>query len=179
MKRRWSSLGLLAAFVLATAGPAAAATPCWKRVMDDWTDNSAIDGVYSIACLQAALDHVPEDVRAYSSFEEQILQARQTAVRRLQSQRADPARPRARRGRASGSSRSSASQQPAPLVAREPEPTRPARGLFDAALNAGPSDAGSPPRPLIVLAAVALLLTSAGAAGLVARKLRARRGGTA
>lgn len=138
---------LLGAALALAATPASAAKPCWERVVDDWTDNTSIDGAYSIACLQAALERVPEDIRVYSNFEEQILQARQSAARQLQ---------RAER----------------PVRALEPEP----RGLFDSALSAGAADSGSPPTPLIVLASVALFLLIAGAAGLLGRRLRIRTG---
>jgi len=54
--------------------------------MDDWADNASIDGPYSVACLQEALDRAPEDIRAYSDIEDQIRQAlREAAVRRPQS----------------------------------------------------------------------------------------------
>ncbi len=80
------SLAALAAAILAATGaalalaaPAAnAAKPCWERVLDDWVDNGRIDGVYSASCLEAARKHVPEDIRAYSDFEDRIDDALQT-----------------------------------------------------------------------------------------------------
>lgn len=60
---------------------ASAAKPCWERVVDDWADNGSIEGTYSSACLSAALRNVPEDLRAYSDFEERVKQARQELLR--------------------------------------------------------------------------------------------------
>jgi len=52
----------------------------------------------------------------------------------------------------------------------------PPRKLFTEAFNkVGPRNADSIPLPLIILAGLALLLIAAGGAGLVSRRLRARR----
>ncbi len=82
--------------ILATASPALAAKsqPCWKQVINDWSQDGSIDGAYSAKCIEEALDRVPEDIRAYSDFEEQAKAARLAAGRALQSsgrlgQRAD------------------------------------------------------------------------------------------
>jgi hypothetical protein len=102
--RLGSSAGLLAALGAAlliaagvlslSPGAASAAKPCWELVMDDWSDNVSIDGPYSVACLQEALDRAPEDIRAYSDIEDQIRQAlREAAVRRPQSRTGNPEGP--------------------------------------------------------------------------------------
>lgn len=77
---------LIAAAVFASFGTATAAAraPCWERVMDDWVVDSRLDRPYSLDCLESALDHAPEDVRAYSDFEEQIGLARQRILREPQ-----------------------------------------------------------------------------------------------
>jgi hypothetical protein len=52
----------------------------------------------------------------------------------------------------------------------------PHRKLFTEAFNkVGPRNADSIPLPLIILAGLALLLITAGGAGLVSRRLRARK----
>jgi hypothetical protein len=87
---------LIAAFAILSFGssPASAAKPCWELVMDDWADNASIDRPYSVACLQEALDHAPEDIRAYSDIEDQIRQAlRDAVVRRPQSATGSPQGP--------------------------------------------------------------------------------------
>ena len=52
--------------------------------MNDWVTNTRIDRRYSISCLKSALKHAPEDVLAYSDFEEQVGLARQRLLRKPQ-----------------------------------------------------------------------------------------------
>jgi hypothetical protein len=170
---------LAAAFIGATAmllmlkpAPADAAKPCWERVIDDWLDNSRIDGVYSARCLEEARKNLPEDVRAYSDIEEKIDSALQGSGRS----------PQAGPGEGDGSSGggSGGSSGDTPPVVGEPEPdTGPQdEGPIEQALGKTQTDATSIPLPLIVLAALALLLMAAGGAGVAARKLKARRANT-
>ena len=56
-----TSVFLSAAF----AGPALA-SPCGKKVLKDWSDNSRIDGTYELHCFQDAIDALPVDLRDYS-----------------------------------------------------------------------------------------------------------------
>lgn len=157
---------VVAGVVLALGtSPAQAAKPCWERVIDDWVDNDRIDGVYSAKCLQEAVKHLPEDVRAYSNFEDQVRQLRQDSNRLPQGSEG-----------AGGSGGGSGSGSGGPAV-REIEPNTGPReeGPIQSVLGSGTTDATSIPLPLIILAALALLLLAAGAAGLVSRKLQARR----
>lgn len=65
---------LAAAVALLAASPsvAHAATPCWKRVITDWTKDGQINGQYSPHCLRQAIKHTPEDLRDYSSVIDDI-----------------------------------------------------------------------------------------------------------
>jgi hypothetical protein len=146
------------------ASPAQAAKPCWERVIDDWLDNGRIDGVYSARCLEQARDELPEDVRAYSDIEEKLDAELQEAGRSAQG------------GSGGGGSGGSGGGTNPPIVG-EPEPDTGPRdeGPIQSVLGSGNTDASSIPLPLIILAALALLLMAAGASGLVARKLKARR----
>jgi hypothetical protein len=151
-------------FAVVSPSANAAKKPCWERVIDDWVDNGTFDGAYPSACLQAALKHVPEDIRAYSDFEERLKQARQEAFRaRLlqgtsytDSEQTSPTRPQIK--------------QAEPNVKRAEDD-----GPIPQVLRKGTNDASSVPLPLIILAALALLLMTAGAAGFAHRKLRARK----
>ena len=75
---------LAAATVLATvvlaaqAGVAAGATPCWKKLLNDWYDGR-IDNVYPVSCYRQTLQHLPEDISVYSSARDDILRALQSA----------------------------------------------------------------------------------------------------
>jgi hypothetical protein len=166
-----------AALVAATAmlltlgtGPAQAAKPCWERVIDDWIDNGRIDGVYSARCIEEARKNLPEDVRAYSDIEEKLDAELQEAGRSPQGGSGG-----------SGSGSGGGSENPTdpsnePVVG-EPEPdTGPKdEGPIQSVLGSGNTDASSIPLPLIILAVLALLLLTAGGAGLIARKVQARR----
>jgi hypothetical protein len=158
-----------AALLLSAGTPAAsAAKPCWERVVDDWIDNGSIDAAYSPACLQAALRNVPEDIRAYSDFEERVKQARQDALRNRFLQ---------------GSGGSGETQGTSPGRERrldrveevEPDVREPDGGPLQDALSYGATDATSIPVPLMILAGLALVLMTAGGAGFAHRKLQARK----
>jgi hypothetical protein len=75
--RRLAVAALAAAVVsvlaVAASPPAAsAAQPCWQRVLDDWTKDGKIDGQYSTHCLRQAIKNTPEDLRDYSSIDDDI-----------------------------------------------------------------------------------------------------------
>jgi hypothetical protein len=155
------ALLLAAAALLIAAKPAPAATPCWRQVVEDWYDDSTIDRVYPRHCYTAALQNVGEDVKVYSSFEEDIgaalLRATRANLRGL-----------------SASGGNSSEPQPAfrPGSANE----KPSSGLFKEAFDAtSPRNADSMPVPLLILGGLALLMIAAGAAGLLRRRLTARR----
>lgn len=153
LRALWLATALFAVTLVAGTAPAAAATPCWKKVVQDWYADGRIDGAYSAACLSEARKRIPEDLLVYSSFDDQARQARQASGRRL-------------------AAAGSGSQRPSgPQVNEEPS-----RGLFKVALDkTSPRNADSVPLPLLILGGMALLLIAAGAAGLVARRVRARR----
>lgn len=71
---------LLATIVAVLAGlaaipsgaSAAAAEPCWQRVIDDWTKDGVISHHYSPRCLRQAIKNMPEDLRDYSPILDDI-----------------------------------------------------------------------------------------------------------
>jgi len=68
---------LAAAVSLLAASPsvAHAGTPCWKRVISDWTADGQINGNYSPHCLRQAYRNVPPDLADYSSILDDITAA--------------------------------------------------------------------------------------------------------
>ena len=151
------------ASLLAVAAPAdAKAKPCWKQVLDDWSDNGSIDGKYSSRCIDEAIAKAPEDVRAYTDFEEQAEQARQDANRRVQ-----------------GAGPGSDPDDPAPGSESNPVPREPETAKDETpigiALGTPGNNADSVPIPLLVLLGLASALITAGGVGFGARKLRAKR----
>jgi hypothetical protein len=71
--------GVVALAVL--AGPAGAAVPCERQVLDDWVENERIDRVYPISCYEEALDAIPHDLRDYSNAADVIGRALASALR--------------------------------------------------------------------------------------------------
>jgi hypothetical protein len=156
------------AALLASATPADAAKskPCWRQVIDDWSQDGSIDGTYPLSCIEEALDKVPEDVRAYSDFEEQAKAARQEATRLPQGSGG---------GGGGDGSGTGGSTSPQPVVEREPNTGPKDETPVGWALGTRGNNADSVPVPLLILLGLAGALITAGAVGFGARKLRARR----
>jgi hypothetical protein len=166
-----------ASFGATVAAPQAdAATPCWKRLINDWYDGR-IDRTYPASCYRQAIKNLPEDVDAYSTAREDLERALLSAARNKGSalDANDPIPP-------------GPGNQAGPKA--EDEPTTDENGDEEAAppLPGGdddggglletfrPSSADEIPVPLLVLGGLAVLLLGAAAASFVARKIQARRG---
>jgi hypothetical protein len=70
-------MGIVVA-ALVSAGTADAST-CASRLLMDWRDGR-IDATYPVACYRDALATMPEDVRVYSSAEDDITRALQARL---------------------------------------------------------------------------------------------------
>jgi hypothetical protein len=162
------------ALVGAAAQPARAAasgTPCWKVLLNDWYDGR-IDGSYERHCYTEALKHLPADVSTYSSAHDDILRALQSAIAK-QRQGGNKVGPNtvikpATTGTKGGSSGTGTTTG---TTGTQTGPDQPG-GL------ANKLDPGSPsslPVPLLILGGLALVLVAAGGAGLVAKRIQARR----
>jgi hypothetical protein len=64
-----------------TAPPAGAASACAERVIQDWSDNGRVDGIYPLSCYEEAVDAIPADLRDYTNAAEVIGRALTAAVR--------------------------------------------------------------------------------------------------
>lgn len=158
------SAAVAAAFV--HVQPAAAATPCWKTLLNDWYDGR-IDQTYAKHCYTDALKHLPADVSTYSSAREDIQRALQSAV--------------AKRGGKLGPDALIPAQKPKPGSKKTVTSSRAGKpkdkGLTSLADKLNPGSATSLPLPLLVLGGLALVLVAAGGAGLVAKRIQSRRPG--
>ena len=67
---------LLAALVGASGAPAA--PPCAGAILSDWLDDSHIDRVYPLACYEAAIDAIPQDIEDYTDAADVIARAFQS-----------------------------------------------------------------------------------------------------
>ena len=161
------------ASLLGVATSADAATkPCWKQVLDDWSDNGRIDGKYSSSCIDEAIAKAPEDVRAYTDFEEQAEQARQESSRGLYGVSGS--------GGLVGTSGGSDPNDSLPGSESNPSPREPNTGPKDESpvgwvLGTSGNNSDSVPIPLLVLLGLAGALITAGGVGFAARKLQAHR----
>jgi hypothetical protein len=184
----------VAAVVLVThAGPAAAATPCWKKLLNDWYDGR-IDNVYPIHCYQDTLKHLPADISVYSSAREDIQRALQSArAKLLKSEKSVgpnalvPAETTTgtttRTTTNSHTTTSSAGGSPGGTDAGGGGGTtlpgrKPPAGIPGVAQQLNTSSPSSIPVPLLVLGGLALALVAAGAIGLVVKRSQGRRPGT-
>jgi cobalamin biosynthesis Mg chelatase CobN len=181
--------GLVAlALLLSTLrpAPAAAATPCWKALLNDWYDGR-IDNTYPLHCYRDALRHLPADVQTYSSAHDDIVRALQTAEARLKKQgtkvTANTPIPPATGGSSGGGSGhasggSTTTTGTSTTAAGETTTSSPGHdtgnGINGVADSLNTSSPSSVPLPLIVLGALALLLVAAGAVGLIAKRRQGR-----
>lgn len=68
------------AIAAAHARPASAAPDCADVVLDEWT-SGAVTSAHPADCYEAAIDALPEDLRAYTSAADDISRALIAAVR--------------------------------------------------------------------------------------------------
>jgi hypothetical protein len=169
--------------------PAAAATPCWKALLNDWYDGR-IDNTYAIHCYTDALKHLPPDVQTYSSAHDDIERALQSAIAKLDKKKVNPntqIKPSTSTTTTSstdtGKKHNARPTQPAggsgPGSVTTPTSTgrNPGGGLSGVANKLDPGSADSLPVPLLVLGGLALILVAGGAGGLALKHFRARGSG--
>ena len=70
---------LLLPLAAQAAPSSSAATPCWKKLVNDWYDGR-IDNVYPVPCYRDAINHLPNDIKEYSSAADDIQRALQLAI---------------------------------------------------------------------------------------------------
>ena len=178
------------ALLMATVRPAAAATPCWKALLNDWYDGR-IDNTYALHCYTDALKHLPPDVQTYSSAHDDIERALQSAIAKLGKKKVTsttqiaPPPVNTTTTTTGGNSSGGGKQKPHPsgpaggsgptLTTTTSTGRNQGGGLSKLANKLDPGSADSLPVPLLVLGGLALILVAGGAGGLAVKHLRARR----
>jgi|SRR5688572_26902325 hypothetical protein len=66
--------------VLVFAPAAAGAQPCDQRMIDDWSADGRIDGVYKLHCYEDAIAALPLELRDYSDLVDVIRRSQSSAV---------------------------------------------------------------------------------------------------
>jgi hypothetical protein len=151
------------ALALFLPGTAAAKTPCWKQVLNDWSQGRAI-GVYPLHCYRDAIKNLPEDVRDYSNAADDINAALQAQIAHRNDRSPAGINPSAgNNGKGESGNRSATGHDPSPSAYRR------------AIDNLGTSNADSVPIPLLVLASLGAALLALAAALTVTKRLRALR----
>ena len=186
-------IALAVLFAFAHPAPAAAATPCWKQLLNDWYDGR-IDKTYPLPCYQQTLKHLPKDVEVYSSARDDIQRALAQAVQRKNHPKTStsttsstPAKttvspnPQPKPPTGGGTTtKTVTSTVPATTTTTSPpvQGRQNDNGPFGTAIDKiNPGSAESLPLPLLVLGGLALLLVGAGVAGLILRRVQQRRYG--
>jgi hypothetical protein len=154
-----ATLAIVGVTAAATATPlpraAAAATPCWRNVVEGWFDGR-IPATYAASCYLDALRHLPVDARAYTTAPEDIRRAMLEAIRA----RGPRVTTRAGKVRTLMSRRAKAA--PAATVAMATD-----RPPFERIAAIGAGGAGRVPPTIVALGVAAVLLvTAAGASRL-------------
>lgn len=177
-------LGALAGTTLLPSAPAAAAaTPCWKTLLNDWYDGR-IDHTYPLSCYHQAIAHLPTDVQTYSSAKDDIARALQAA---LQADRKNHVKPSddtlvpaqtttTGGGPTAGGGGSGGGGTPTtvPFQTTNLPGNQPHGGFSELADKLNPSSPSSVPLPLLVLGGLALLLVAAGGVGLALKRRQGR-----
>ena len=144
-------------------GQAAAGTPCWKQVLNDWSKGRAI-GVYPLHCYRDAIRNLPEDLRDYSSAADDINAALQAQIAHREdrtTQGINP--PTGGNSNRNGGNPSATGHEP------------PASAYRRAVDNLGTSNADAVPIPLLVLASLGAALLALAAGMTLTKRLRALR----
>jgi hypothetical protein len=74
-----ASAAAIVAALVAVAPGRAAADPCWRRVIDEWSAGR-LGGNHPTSCYRQAIAHAPADLRLYSTFDDDVRRAMQTGV---------------------------------------------------------------------------------------------------
>jgi hypothetical protein len=159
-------LVLTAAAAAATLGVSTAqASTCSDALIRDWYVDGRIDNTYPVHCYREALRDIPEDQLVYGTLRDDLSRALEDVIRDHHGNITGMTLvPGAGGGGGPGSAGGTGGKHD--------------EGFFHwLAKKLGPNTAESVPVPLLVLGGLALLLVAAGAAGLIARRIQARRGG--
>lgn len=176
-----SALAALACAAAAPAHAASTATPCWKKVFNEWSRTNKISATYPLHCYHEALAHLKDfpDASIYSSFADDVHSALAAAVARRAHKQTPPsylkqlADAKKHRGGTRTTSKTTTGRGGTGTTSTSPTPVE-----TTAVGGNGGSDGGGGgiPTPLLVLGAIALLLLAAGAVGGAVRFNRTRRG---
>lgn len=160
----------------ATRSASSQARPCWKKVLDDWFADGRIDGTYPPSCLNAALQHLPQDAQQYSDFSDEAHRALAADAHWLKDHRQKKAH--YNYGLITPGHGGGGGWGPPPPAHVTKLGHAPGGGSGDPSAitkiidDGSPSSTSSIPVPLLVLGGLAILLLLAGVASYLVRRFR-------
>ena len=158
MAARLSKTLLVTALAAASAllvSPARAATDCGNAVIEAW-DNGRLDSSFAPACYRKALQELPEDIRIYSSAQDDINRALIASL--------------ARRNAAHRTTQTGAVKGIVRKLSSTNSPSKSVRQ--EAAAAAADPSAGAVPLTVLISGVGALFLVGSAGISVVARRLR-------
>lgn len=169
MQKRLVTAVLAALLALLAASPsvARASTPCWQRVISDWTADGVINGHYSPQCLRQASKNVHEDQRDYSSILDDINAALLDALAPKNSTNNSSGNGP---GTSAANGKARTAKQVAAAAKRRAEQAVPHAGTSGSI----PKSSRSLPLPLLILAGIAAAALLAAASTPLIQRIRAR-----
>ena len=165
-----AALAVSVSLLAASPSVAHAATPCWKQVINDWTADGKIDGHYSPHCLRQAIKNTPEDLRDYSSIDDDINAALidTFALKNGTNSGGGPG------PNGAGSGTNGGGTNPSKVTAKEAKKRAEQAVPHAGTAQSIPADSSTIPLPLLIMAGIAAAALLAAASPPLIQRLRAR-----
>jgi hypothetical protein len=165
-----AALAVSVSLLAASPSVAHAATPCWKQVINDWTADGQINGHYSPHCLRQAIKNTPEDLRDYSSIDDDI-NAALIGTLTLKNGTNAGGGPGTNGG---GSGTNGGGSNPGKLNPKEAKKRAEQAVPHAGTAQSIPADTSTIPLPLLIMAGIAAAALLAAASPPLIQRLRAR-----
>jgi hypothetical protein len=147
---------------------AAAPTPCWQQVMNQWYQGE-IKSIFPLDCYQQAIKHLPTDIQVYSSARDDINRALQAAIAYDNKKKAQ-AQPQTTTSSAATTPTTTTKAIAVPVIHTHGPGSAPPASAPTILNSASPGGATSFPLPLLILGGLAIVLVAAGGIGLLIRR---------
>ncbi|HWB23743.1 MAG TPA: hypothetical protein VG652_12760 [Gaiellaceae bacterium] len=161
----------VAAVLSISAAPAlaraAAPTPCWQQVMNQWYQGE-IKSIFPLDCYHEAIKHLPTDIQVYSSARDDINKALQAAIA-YDNAKAAAAKPQTTTSSVSTPTTTTKTLA-VPVIHTHGPGSAPPASATPILNSASPGGATSFPLPLLILGGLAIVLVAAGGVGLLIRR---------
>jgi hypothetical protein len=165
-----AALAVSVSLLAASPSVAHAATPCWKQVISDWTADGQINGHYSPHCLRQAIKNTPEDLRDYSSIDDDI----NAALIGTLTLKNGTNGTNGGGGGGGGGGPGPGGSNPGKLTPKEAKKRAEQAVPHAGTVQSIPADTSTLPLPLLIMAGIAAAALLAAASPSIIQRLRAR-----